>query len=78
MAAMDYDSAPLVDVEEYLRSFGGFFATIPDSLTVSVRNLRPDEAESQHAEAIQRSREQAYSAAIRAVAKVCHRQHPGT
>jgi hypothetical protein len=71
---MDIDSAPLEEVEEYLRSFGGHWAAIPEALTRSLRERQPEDdywEDKETQEAIAKARLRCYGHAIREFASVC-------
>jgi hypothetical protein len=70
---MDFDNAPLADLEAYLQSFGGFWAAVPRNLTSSIRELRQNElGRGEITDAIEQSRLQCYHHSIREFAKACH------
>ena len=76
---MDVESASLTELEGYLRSFGGRWASIPEALTKSIRQLQPEDAQWKDAklkEAIAEARVRSYEHAIREFAKVCKRANP--
>ena len=63
---------PLDEVEKYLRSAGGFWAKLPDSLAVTTKDLRPEEeGHGEITEAIRLSRLQSYEQTIRSFAARC-------
>ena len=72
---MDIDSDPLTDIEEYLRSIGGRWATIPAALTRSIREHQNEDDcwEGESARAIEEARLRSYDHAIREFAKACKR-----
>jgi hypothetical protein len=70
---MDIDSDPLTDIEEYLRSIGGRWATIPAALTRSLREHQNEDGEGEEARAIEEARLQSYDHAVREFAKACKR-----
>lgn len=71
---MDIDTAPSEQVEEYLRSFCGFWATIPEVLTKSLRERQPEDdywEDKETERAIAEARLRCYDHAIREFASVC-------
>jgi hypothetical protein len=71
---MNPETDPLYDVEQYLKSFGGLWQTIPDGLGESVKALRANEqGHGGTTEAIKQTRLQCYERTIREFAKLCQR-----
>ena len=75
---MNVESDPLYEVEEYLKSFGGFWQTIPESLVRSIRELRANEQilDQGTKVAVEEARLQSYDRAIREFAGVCQKINP--
>ncbi len=71
---MDLDSAAVPELEEYLRSCGAPWATVPTVLTISVRQLSPGEhGRGELTASIVQTRSECYMHSIREFAKVCQR-----
>lgn len=70
---MNPDTASLADMEAYLRSFGGLWATVQRNLIHSVRTLRPEEQnlDEPTKKAVEQSRIESYESSIREFASVC-------
>jgi hypothetical protein len=70
------ESAPLEDVEEYLRSCGGLWEKLPNSLSLSIKNLRPEEQnQGSMTEEFKQVRLRSYDYVVREFARACQRQN---
>ena len=78
---MNVEADHILEVEKYLKSFGGLWGAIPDNLKASIRDYRRDEPQGVDRatrEAVVKTRRECYEQAIREFARICAAQHQET